>query len=95
MEVRVNGETWGKGDSSNKLWTVGELIAWSSLGEAVVPGDVIGSGTMGGGSALELDRQLQPGDVVELIVDGVGTLRNKMGQPIPGLWWPEERKPFM
>lgn len=95
MEVRVNGETWGKGDSSNKLWTIGELIAWASLGETIVPGDVIGSGTMGGGSALELDRRLQPGDVVEIIVDGIGTLRNKMGQPISGLWWPEERKPFM
>ena len=67
----------------------------ASLGEAIVPGDVIGSGTMGGGSALELDRRLQPGDVVEIIVDGVGTLRNRMGQPISGLWWPEERKPFM
>lgn len=95
MEVRVNGETWGKGDSSNKLWTVAELLAWASLGEAIVPGDVIGSGTMGGGSALELDRKLQPGDVVELIVEGVGVLRNKMGQPIADLWWPEERKPFM
>lgn len=95
MEVRVNGETWGKGDSSNKLWTIAELIAWVSLGEVVVPGDVIGSGTMAGGSALELGRKLQPGDVVELIVDGVGVLRNKMGQPQTGLWWPEERKPFM
>lgn len=95
MEVRVNGETWGKGDSGNKLWTVAELIAWSSLGEVVAPGDIIGSGTMGGGSALEIGRKLQPGDVVELLVDGVGVLRNHMGQPIDGLWWPEERKPFM
>lgn len=95
MEVRVNGETWGKGDSSNKLWSIGELIAWASLGETLVPGDVIGSGTMGGGSALELDRKLQPGDVVELIVEGVGTLRNKMGRPQEGIWWPEVRKPFM
>ncbi|WP_095152403.1 fumarylacetoacetate hydrolase family protein [Pseudomonas sp. Irchel s3b5] len=95
MEVRVNGEVWGKGDSSNKLWTIAELLAWASLGEVLVPGDVIGSGTMGGGSALELDRKLQPGDVVELIVEGVGTLRNKMGQPQEGIWWPEERKPFM
>ena len=49
MEVRVNGQTWGKGDSSNKLWTVEQLLAWVSLGERIEPGDVIGSGTMGGG----------------------------------------------
>lgn len=95
MEVRVNGQTWGKGTSANKLWTVEELIAWASLGETLEPGDVIGSGTMGGGSALELDRRLAPGDVVELEVGGIGTLRNRMGQPQDGLWWPPERKPFM
>lgn len=95
MEVRVNGETWGKGTSANKLWSVEELIAWASLGESLEPGDVIGSGTMGGGSALELDRKLEPGDIVELEVGGIGTLRNRMGQPQDGLWWPTERAPFM
>ncbi|CAM2157900.1 Fumarylacetoacetate hydrolase family protein [Paraburkholderia tropica] len=95
MEVRVNGETWGKGTSSNKLWTVDELIAWASLGEVLEPGDIIGSGTMGGGSALELDRKLNPGDVVELEVGGIGILRNRLGQPQNGLWWPKERAPFM
>jgi|SRR5471032_2528817 len=95
MEVRVNGVTWGKGTSANKLWTVEELIAWASLGEVLEPGDVIGSGTMGGGSALELDRKLQPGDVVELEVGGIGILRNRMGQPQNGLWWPTQRAPFM
>lgn len=95
MEVRVNGETWGKGNSSGKLWSVAELIAYVSLGERILPGDVIGSGTMGGGSALELGRQLEPGDVVELEAGGIGVLRTVMGQPIDGLWWPERRKPFM
>jgi 2-keto-4-pentenoate hydratase/2-oxohepta-3-ene-1,7-dioic acid hydratase in catechol pathway len=95
MEVRVNGETWGKGNSSGKLWTVAELVAYVSLGEKILPGDVIGSGTMGGGSALELGRELKPGDVVELEAGGVGVLRTTMGQPIDGLWWPERRQPFM
>lgn len=95
MEVRVNGETWGKGNSGGKLWTVAELIAYVSLGEKILPGDVIGSGTMGGGSALELGRELKPGDVVELEAGGVGVLRTTMGQPIDGLWWPERRQPFM
>lgn len=95
MEVRVNGETWARGNSGNKLWTPAELIAYVSLGERIEPGDVIGSGTMGGGSALELNRQLQPGDVVELEAGGIGVLRTTMGQKQEGLWWPTPRQPFM
>lgn len=95
MEVRVNGETWGKGDSSNTLWSVDELIAYVSLADWIQPGDIIGSGTMGGGSALELGKQLEPGDVVEIEIGGIGVLRNTMGQPEHGLWWPTERQPFM
>jgi len=95
MAVRVNGETWGEGDTSEMLWSVEELIAYVSLGDHIQPGDVIGSGTMGNGSALELGRTLSPGDVVELDVSGVGVLRNRMGQPERGTWWPTPRKPFM
>ncbi|MOA33205.1 Fumarylacetoacetate (FAA) hydrolase family protein [compost metagenome] len=95
MAVRVNGETWGEGDSSEMLWSPEELIAYVSLGDHIQPGDVIGSGTMGNGSALELGRSLNPGDVVELEVSGVGVLRNRIGQPQKGTWWPERRKPFM
>jgi 2-keto-4-pentenoate hydratase/2-oxohepta-3-ene-1,7-dioic acid hydratase in catechol pathway len=91
LEVRVNGETWAKGDSSGRLWSVGELLAYVSLGEYILPGDVIGSGTMGGGSALELDRKLEPGDVVELEAGGIGVLRNRMGPRAEETWWPEAR----
>lgn len=95
MEVRVNGEVWGKGNSGNTLWSVDELLAYVSLAETIEPGDVIGSGTMGGGSALELDRQLSPGDMVEMEVGNIGVLRNRFAaKSVPG-WWPEERKPFM
>lgn len=95
MQVRVNGETWAKGSSANKLWSIEELIAYVSLGDWIQPGDVIGSGTMGSGSGLELDRKLAPGDVLELDVAGVGVLRNRIGQPQARVWWPEERAPFM
>lgn len=95
MSVRVNGETWGEGDTSEVLWSVEELVAYVSQGDYVQPGDVIGSGTMGDGSALELGRSLNPGDVVELDVAGVGVLRNRMGQRQQGGWWPTPRKPFM
>lgn len=89
LEVRLNGEVKGKGDSSGTLWKVDEVLAFISLGEWLQPGDVIGSGTMGGGSALELDIKLQPGDVVELEAGGVGVLRNVLGEPVEGLWWPK------
>lgn len=88
LEVRLNGEVKGKGNSGGELWKVNEVLAFISLGEWLQPGDVIGSGTMGGGSALELGLKLRPGDVVELEAKGVGTLRNVMGEPVEGLWWP-------
>lgn len=89
LEVRLNGETKGKGNTSGVLWKVPEVLAFISLGEWLQPGDVIGSGTMGGGSALELGIKLKPGDVVELEAGGVGVLRNVMGQPEEVLWWPK------
>lgn len=95
MSVRVNGETWGEGDTSEMLWTPEELIAYVSLGDYAQPGDVIGSGTMGNGSALELGRSVKPGDVIELDVSGVGVLRNRIAQHPQETWWPQRRAPFM
>lgn len=88
MEVRLNGKVMGKGKHTGVLWPVKDVIAFVSQGEYLLPGDVIGSGTMGGGSALELDVVLKPGDVVELEAGGIGVLRNTFGQPEDGLWWP-------
>ncbi|WP_260426721.1 fumarylacetoacetate hydrolase family protein [Burkholderia sp. Bp9142] len=95
MSVRVNGETWGEGDTSEMLWTPEELIAYVSLGDYAQPGDVIGSGTMGNGSALELGRSVKPGDVIELDVKGVGVLRNRIARQPQETWWPQRRAPFM
>lgn len=94
-KIRVNGEVWSETNTANQLWSAEELIAYVSLGEWLQPGDMIGSGTMGKGAGLEIDRQLSPGDIVELEVDGIGVLRNRMGPVETGLWWPEDRKPFM
>jgi 2-keto-4-pentenoate hydratase/2-oxohepta-3-ene-1,7-dioic acid hydratase in catechol pathway len=95
MEVRVNGEVWAKGESGAALWSAEELIAYVSLADWIQPGDLIGSGTFGNGSGLELGRQLSSGDVIELQVDGIGVLRNRMGQRQKEPWFPAERKPFM
>lgn len=76
MEARVNGEIWASGDSSAMLHSFEDMIAYVSKDETLYPGEIFGSGTMGGGSGLELNRYLSDGDVVELDVGGIGILRN-------------------
>ena len=78
MLARVNGEEWSRGSTSTLTWSLAEIVAYASRNEIVVPGQVIGSGTVGLGCGLELFRKLKPGDVVELEIEGIGTLRNTL-----------------
>jgi 2-keto-4-pentenoate hydratase/2-oxohepta-3-ene-1,7-dioic acid hydratase in catechol pathway len=78
MSVRVNGETWGRDTSASMHHTFADMIAYASRDQTLYPGEVFGSGTAAGGSGLELDRRLNPGDVVELEIEGIGTLRNRI-----------------
>lgn len=80
MIVRVNGEVWGEDTSASMHHTFADLIAYASQAQTVYPGEVLGSGTTAGGSGLELDRWIQEGDVVELEVEGIGLLRNRIGR---------------
>jgi len=91
MVARVNGEEWWRGSSSAMMWQVEEIIAYVSKGEGVQAGELIGSGTVGFGCGMELGKLLKPGDVVELEVEGVGMLRNRLGVPAPVGWLPERR----
>jgi 2-keto-4-pentenoate hydratase/2-oxohepta-3-ene-1,7-dioic acid hydratase in catechol pathway len=91
MIARVNGEEWSRGSSETITWKIEELIAYASKGETIWPGELIGSGTVGFGSGLELGKRLQPGDVVELEIEGIGILRNRIGRPEPRGWEPEPR----
>jgi 2-keto-4-pentenoate hydratase/2-oxohepta-3-ene-1,7-dioic acid hydratase in catechol pathway len=52
------------------------------MDETLYPGDILGSGTVGRGCGLELDRWIQPGDMVELEIERLGVLRNRIGQPV-------------
>ncbi len=81
MVARVNGETWSDGNSGTSHWTFEQMIAYVSREETLYPGDVFGSGTVGGGCGYELDRWVQPGDVIELTIDKLGTLRNRVVRP--------------
>jgi 2-keto-4-pentenoate hydratase/2-oxohepta-3-ene-1,7-dioic acid hydratase in catechol pathway len=79
MAVRVNGELRGHGNSRDMKHTFEDCIAFVSRDETLYPGDVFGSGTVGNGCGFETGRYLDPGDVVELEISGLGTLRNLLG----------------
>ena len=78
MIARVEGEVWCDASTSDMHWTFPAMIAHVSRDEDVWPGDVYGSGTPFGGCGLDLDRWIQPGDVVELEIEGIGVLRNRV-----------------
>lgn len=82
MKARVNGEEWSRGTSADMHWTFEEIIAYASQAETLHPGEFIGSGTCSGaqgrGCGLEIGRFLKVGDVVELEVESLGVLRNKV-----------------
>src|SRR5437879_3631673 len=78
MIARVNGEEWSRGRFGTIHWSFPQMIAHVSRGEMIYPGDVFGSGTVGGGCGLEMDRYLKPGDMVELEIQPIGVLRTRM-----------------
>ena len=80
MRVSVNGELWGEDTTASMHWGFGDMIAYVSRSQTLHPGELLGSGTATGGSGLELDRRLEPGDLVELEVEGIGVLRNRIGR---------------
>jgi len=76
MIVRINGQERSHGSSSTMHWKFEDLIAWVSRDETLYPGEVFGSGTVGDGCGLELMQFLADGDVIELEISKIGTLRN-------------------
>jgi 2-keto-4-pentenoate hydratase/2-oxohepta-3-ene-1,7-dioic acid hydratase in catechol pathway len=81
MTAKVNGEIWTDGRSNTIQWTFAQMIAHVSQSETIYPGEVFGSGTVGNGCGLEAMRFLQDGDVVELDVEKIGTVRNRVLAP--------------
>src|SRR5881396_1155004 len=81
MVARVNGEERSRGNMGDMYHSWEAIIERAAANTQLVPGDVIGSGTVGTGCILEHGdgRWLQPGDVVELEVEGIGVLRNVVG----------------
>lgn len=90
-EVFVGGDLIGEDLVSNMGWTFPELVAYAARNSVVVPGDVLGSGTVGNGGCLGelwgLGRDvppLEPGDEVRMRIEGVGEIVNVVGDRVPG-----------
>ncbi len=88
MKCWVNGVQVSEGNMGDMDWTFAEILERCAYGADILPGDVIGSGTVGTGCFLELNgtgllndpnykvQWLQPGDVVEMEIEGLGRLKN-------------------
>jgi 2-keto-4-pentenoate hydratase/2-oxohepta-3-ene-1,7-dioic acid hydratase in catechol pathway len=83
LEARVDGETWSRGTLADMRFSFEQVIEYISQEAEVVPGDLLGSGTIGMGCGLEHDRYLKPGTTVELEAEGIGVLRNVVGEKGP------------
>jgi fumarylacetoacetate (FAA) hydrolase len=84
MVARVNGEERSRGNLGDMYHSWDAIVEHAARNTRLRAGDVLGSGTVGTGCILELGdgRWLKPGDVVELEVEGIGVLRNRVGQPV-------------
>lgn len=83
MKARINGSSICEGNYQTVHWTFPQMIERASENDVhLMPGDILGSGTVGWGSLIEnnfsVHRPLEPGDVVELEIEGIGILRNKV-----------------
>jgi len=91
MTVTRNGELFSSGNWSTINWSFADIVSYVSRGTKLVPGDVIGSGTVGWGCLLEYDISaperfpgwLKPGDRMELEVDLIGRLDQTIAEPLP------------
>jgi 2-keto-4-pentenoate hydratase/2-oxohepta-3-ene-1,7-dioic acid hydratase in catechol pathway len=76
--VRINGVERGKGTTAEMIHPYEDIIAYISRSETLHPGELIGTGTLGGCCALETGHWPKDGDVVEIDVDRIGVLRNRV-----------------
>jgi 2-keto-4-pentenoate hydratase/2-oxohepta-3-ene-1,7-dioic acid hydratase in catechol pathway len=94
MTASVNGVEYSSGNLGDMYWSFGQLMAYASRGTRLVPGDVIGSGTVGTGCILERSLVLgaerypwlNPGDEVKLEVEGLGEIEARIqagAEPLP------------
>ncbi len=76
--VRINGETRASTTTAGMLFSFEQILSHMSRDETVFAGEFVGSGTMGNGCGLETGSLLHDGDTVELEIEGIGVLRNRV-----------------
>ncbi|MBI1857977.1 MAG: fumarylacetoacetate hydrolase family protein [Candidatus Melainabacteria bacterium] len=81
LTVKVNNEIWSSGHFKDQYWGFPLMISHVSQEENIYPGDILGSGTFYKGCGLDLNKWIQPGDLIELEVPKLGVLRNRVGVP--------------
>lgn len=79
MTAKINGDEWSRGHSQDSHYSWAQMIEHVAKDEWVVAGDLFGSGTVGTGCGLELDKWIKSGDILELEIEKIGKLINKVG----------------
>jgi 5-carboxymethyl-2-hydroxymuconate isomerase len=84
IQCRVNGETKQSSTTAEMIFGVAEIVSFLSCNFTLEPGDLVLTGTPWGvGGFADPPAFLQPGDVVEVEVEGIGTLSNPVAGPTP------------
>lgn len=81
MIARVNGEEWSHGSTGQMDHRFEDVLVHASRNQTVQPGEIFGSGTVPTGCGLESDRYLADGDTVELEIEKIGILHNRIVKP--------------
>ena len=79
MTAKINDHEWSRGYSGEGHYTWSQMISHASQEEYLMPGDLLGSGTVGTGCGLELNKWIKQGDQIELFIEKIGKLENKVG----------------
>ena len=81
MIARVNGEEWSCGNTGQMDHRFEDVLVHASRNQTVYPGEIFGSGTVPTGCGLERDRYFEDGDTIELEIEKIGILRNRIVKP--------------
>ena len=75
LRTRVNGEQWSCVSSNEARWHFADCIAYASAAQTIHPGEMFSSGCAPDCCSMELSREIRSGDIIELEIDAIGTLR--------------------
>lgn len=78
MRAFVNGEKWTDGRYGTVQHSFETMVAFASCARWLYPGDVLGSGTVGGGCGAELKKFMKPGDLIRVEIDELGVVENQV-----------------